>query len=308
MAFDGAGTFLRLRSWIADATAGVKIRADFHDDEDNNLAAGLTNCITKDGQTTITQNLPMNSKRLTALADPVDPQDAATKAYADTKIAKAGDGAITGNLNVSGNLGVAGNINANGALDIAGVASAQGYKTRKGLPGPYGVDFFNFDWTNNNLDVWVDNTNIGTLATQAFANNAANSKLPLAGGVITGNLQVNGELLAAQNLIRFSYSGSPAYLLWQGAANYLLGGGGTIWHSGNFNPATITTGTVSNARLVFATDVILAQMPNMTMMEYAGAVLSGIEAYWAGGNPYLGGGRWRYLQIYTTSWFTVGFA
>jgi hypothetical protein len=29
------GVFLRLRSWIADATAGVKVRADFHDDEDN---------------------------------------------------------------------------------------------------------------------------------------------------------------------------------------------------------------------------------------------------------------------------------
>jgi hypothetical protein len=87
MAFDGAGVFLRVKNWIADATAGVKIRADFHDLEDDNFAEGLSHCITKDGQSTITQNIPWNSKRITALEDPVDAQDAATKAYADTKIA-----------------------------------------------------------------------------------------------------------------------------------------------------------------------------------------------------------------------------
>lgn len=98
MAFDGFGVFIRLRSWVADAAAGVKIRADFHDDEDNNLASGLTNCICKDGQTTITQNIPFNSKRITALQNPIDPQDAATKAYADTKAALDGSAPFTGDV------------------------------------------------------------------------------------------------------------------------------------------------------------------------------------------------------------------
>jgi hypothetical protein len=79
MPFNGAGVFQRVRNWVADATAGIKIRADFHDSEDDNFAAGLTNTITRDGQSVITQNIPFNSKRITGLADPIDPQDAATK-------------------------------------------------------------------------------------------------------------------------------------------------------------------------------------------------------------------------------------
>src|SRR4029077_1095401 len=108
MAFDGAGTFLRMYSWVMDATNSVKIRADRHDDEDNNFADGLSHCITKDGQTAITQNIPFNSRRIVSLADPIDPQDAATKDYADTKVSQTGDGTITGNLTVTGDLDVGG--------------------------------------------------------------------------------------------------------------------------------------------------------------------------------------------------------
>jgi hypothetical protein len=39
------------------------------DGEDNGFATGLSNCITKDGQTTITANIPFNSKKITGLAN-----------------------------------------------------------------------------------------------------------------------------------------------------------------------------------------------------------------------------------------------
>src|SRR5580765_7588187 len=155
MAFDGSGVFLRLRNWVADATAGVKIRADFHDTEDDNFAAGLSQCIVKDGQSTITQNIPFNSKRITALADPANPQDAATKAYADIKIAATGDGTITGNTSITG------------SLTVSGTASATGYQTRQGQPGPYTGHYVNFDWTGSVLNAWVDSSNLGELDTQA---------------------------------------------------------------------------------------------------------------------------------------------
>lgn len=83
MAFDGNGTFLRIMNWVADAAAAIKIKADRHDQQDDDFAAGLSNCITKDGQTQPTANLPMNGKKLVNLGDPSDDGDAANKKYVD---------------------------------------------------------------------------------------------------------------------------------------------------------------------------------------------------------------------------------
>ena len=118
--------------------------------------------------------------------------------------------------------------------------TATGYATRTGLPGPAGGNWFNFNWTGSNLNAWVDNTNIGALATQAFANtaaaNAAAPKVNRSGDTMTGGLTVNGELVAAANYLRFQSSGGPGYIIWQGGGSYTLGGGGVIWHNGNLNP------------------------------------------------------------------------
>jgi len=83
MPFDGSGNFNRVMNWVSDATAGIKIVATRHDSEDDNLAAGLSNTLTKDGQSQPTANIPMNGKRLTNLGAPSAATDAATKAYAD---------------------------------------------------------------------------------------------------------------------------------------------------------------------------------------------------------------------------------
>jgi len=100
MPFNGSGVFQRVRNWVADATAGIKIRADYHDAEDDGFAAGLSNCIAKDGQTLITQNIPFNSKRITGLQDPVNPQDAATKKFVEDNSLPPGGGTMTGNITI----------------------------------------------------------------------------------------------------------------------------------------------------------------------------------------------------------------
>jgi len=65
MSFNGSGSFVRLYSWVNDAAANIKIRADRFDNELNGMATGLSTCITKDGQTTVTANLPMAGFRHT---------------------------------------------------------------------------------------------------------------------------------------------------------------------------------------------------------------------------------------------------
>lgn len=50
MAFDGSGNFLRIHNWQQDAANSIDISAPEMDGEDNGFAAGLTLCVTRDGQ------------------------------------------------------------------------------------------------------------------------------------------------------------------------------------------------------------------------------------------------------------------
>ena len=69
MAFDGSGTFDRLYNWVADRDAAVPITASRMDGEMDGMATGLSNCITKDGQTTVTANLPMATFKHTGVGN-----------------------------------------------------------------------------------------------------------------------------------------------------------------------------------------------------------------------------------------------
>jgi len=68
MAFNGAGTFVRLYNWVTDKTNSVPITASRTDSEMDGFATGLSNCITKDGQTVITASIPMASNKFTGLS------------------------------------------------------------------------------------------------------------------------------------------------------------------------------------------------------------------------------------------------
>lgn len=85
MAFNGSGVFQRLYDWTTDAAGGVKIRADRMDAEDDGFATGLSNAICKDGQTTITENIPFNNKRITGLGNQAAATDAMNRQSSDAR-------------------------------------------------------------------------------------------------------------------------------------------------------------------------------------------------------------------------------
>lgn len=85
MPFNGNGVFNRLYSWAQDAANNINILASRMDNETNGIAQGLTNCVTRDGQSPALADLPMGGHKIINLADPAAATDAATKQYVDAQ-------------------------------------------------------------------------------------------------------------------------------------------------------------------------------------------------------------------------------
>jgi hypothetical protein len=66
--FDGNGNFILPYNWQTDKANGIKIRADRMDGQDQAIADGLTDCVTRDGQSPATANLPMGGFKHTGVA------------------------------------------------------------------------------------------------------------------------------------------------------------------------------------------------------------------------------------------------
>ena len=87
MAYNGSGTFL-INSTGQPVVANTVISATVFNALTADLASGLTNCITKDGQSTPTANIPMGSNKITSLAVGTLANDAATLGQVQSTAAK----------------------------------------------------------------------------------------------------------------------------------------------------------------------------------------------------------------------------
>jgi hypothetical protein len=79
MPYNGSGVFTPVANTVSPAVSATTISsADFNALMADLTAAGLTNAITKDGQTTITANIPFSTNKITGLGDATLLQDACT--------------------------------------------------------------------------------------------------------------------------------------------------------------------------------------------------------------------------------------
>lgn len=69
MPWSGDGNFSRVRSWQTDAANGLDIQPDLMDQDTNDIALGINNCLTRDGQNSPSADLPMGGKKHTGIAD-----------------------------------------------------------------------------------------------------------------------------------------------------------------------------------------------------------------------------------------------
>ena len=101
MSFNGSGTFL-INSTGQPVVANTVISATVFNALTADLASGLTNCITKDGQSTPTANIPMGNNKVTGLAVGTLANDAATLGQVQSTAAKlitiSGTDTITGTM------------------------------------------------------------------------------------------------------------------------------------------------------------------------------------------------------------------
>ncbi len=322
MPFNGSGVFQRVRNWVADATAGIKIRADYHDAEDDGFAAGLTNCITKDGQTVVAQNIPFNSKRITGLADPINPQDASTKAYADTKLSKTGD-TLTGDLTIKKD-------GPQLILDDtdASMMAIRGQRNEKdrwvmrlgngeaetGANAGSNFDLIRYDDAGGVLGVPLVINRASGLGSVA-ADPTAALGIATKGYVDTTEAALQTSLQAQINTKQANLGFTPVQQsggAGQGTNKIYIGWSGSGLKAQvdatDLGAFAFGANLLNSAQLAYAGDVAIVSGSASSLYEpYAGAVVTGFE--WTNvGYPIITYLRFRYLQIHTTSWFTVGYA
>lgn len=102
MSFNGSGTFL-INSAGQPVVSGTVISSTAFNALTADLATGLSTCITKDGQTTPTANIPMGNNKLTGLAVGTDATDAATLSQVQSTVVKL-IGSVSGADTITGSL------------------------------------------------------------------------------------------------------------------------------------------------------------------------------------------------------------
>jgi len=102
MSFNGSGTFL-INTAGQPVVSGTVISSTAFNALTADLATGLSTCLTKDGQTTPTANIPMGNNKVTGLGAGTDATDTSTLAQVQSTVVKL-IGSVSGTDTITGSL------------------------------------------------------------------------------------------------------------------------------------------------------------------------------------------------------------
>jgi len=234
MPFQGNGTFARIYRWQNDAANGLDILADRFDAEDDGFATGLSNCITRDGQSPPTTSIPWGNQNLTGVNN-----------LTGVSFSFAGTGTVGGALGVTGNMTVGGTLGVTaGATFAAGVTAST---PNAGTTG--GVRVAGNATSGNAILQFVDSTlssQWGYISITSAGIFNFSAPAGFAGGLVAGTTISDGQGAPTQRPI--GYRGMPvkqittAYTVTVADVGFLLevGAGGSITLPRN---STLAAGT-----------------------------------------------------------------
>lgn len=78
MPYNGNGIFSRIYQWVNDAANDIDVDATRTDTDSNDIADGLSNCMTRDGQSPAVANIPLGGNKIIDLANGTSTTDAVT--------------------------------------------------------------------------------------------------------------------------------------------------------------------------------------------------------------------------------------
>ena len=166
MSFNGSGTF-NLYATGNPVVTGTTVSASWANNTLSDIASGLSNCITRDGQSPATANIPMGSHKITGLAAGTTAGDSARYEQVTSAVAITG-GAIDGTA-------IGGTTASTGAfttLSASSTVSGTGFSNYLASPPAIGSTSAN---------------------TGAFTTLSASSTVTLSGGTANGVAYLNGS-------------------------------------------------------------------------------------------------------------------
>jgi hypothetical protein len=199
MSFNGSGTF-NINSTGQPVVSGTVISSTVFNALTSDLATGLTTCITKDGQTTVTNNIPLNNYRVTSLGAGVVGTDAANLSQVQSSASKSvtvtGTNTYTGTITPTLTAYTAGNTftfvvpNTNtGActINIDGLGAKA--ITRDGSTALVAGDLV----ANSEVAIVYDGTQFQVLNSNSKTNLAVSNNLTLSNGTTNQVQYLNGS-------------------------------------------------------------------------------------------------------------------